>query len=125
MNFKLLLLIPVLFSIFASCGGPTYNAEKMAKKWCECNKPIVPLQKKLKASTSPEQRYDVLDSMKLVGIAIMSCMGTENIEGMESKMSNAHKDKFNKVFRNAREESCPEVFQAISEMEEDLKNYQK
>ena len=46
--------------------------------------------------------------------------GESEIVKLDQEMTDADKDEFNKTFRRVREETCPEVFQAISNMENSL-----
>lgn len=115
--------ILILFYGLTACEEKNKPGESLAKQWCTCNKALVPLQYNLEKATTPGQRQSVLDSMRLLTAEVMQCMGGESaIVKLDQEMSDAEKDDFNKTFRRVREETCPEVFQAISKMEESLKN---
>ena len=120
--YKKIVFLIISSFVFSACNQQVNHGEELAKKWCECNKALVPLQQQLEAVDSPGQRQKVLDEMRLIAAEAMRCMGGEAaIVKLDQEMDDIEKDEFNKTFRRVREESCPEVFQAISQMEEKLK----
>jgi hypothetical protein len=121
-KFTYLFLLSVAFSfLFVACAEKEKPGIRLAKQWCDCNKPIVPLQYNLQQATTSGQRQSILDSMRLLTAKVMQCMGGESeIVKLDQEMTDSEKDEFNKTFRRVREETCPEVFQAISNMENAL-----
>ena len=114
-------IILTLLIFLISCDEKKKIADKMAQQWCSCNQDIAPFIDRLETVNSAGQRKNILDSIELIVIDYVDCMGGESKWAeTDKRMTDKEKKALINSFNTIREETCPEVFNAISKMEQML-----